>query len=55
VQALIDLYTAWDKAEPGKGYDTKAAEWHAKLDAAKAAAAAPANPQPTVEPTGPNR
>jgi hypothetical protein len=31
-QALIDLYTAWDVAEPGKGYDTKAAEWKAKLD-----------------------
>ncbi|MFO0836095.1 MAG: tetratricopeptide repeat protein [Phycisphaerales bacterium] len=36
VQGLVDLYTAWDKAEPGKGYDAKAAEWQAKLDAANA-------------------
>ncbi len=28
---LADLYTAWDKAEPGKGYDTKAAQWRAKV------------------------
>jgi eukaryotic-like serine/threonine-protein kinase len=33
VRALIDLYTAWDTAEPGKGYDAKAAEWKAKLPA----------------------
>jgi non-specific serine/threonine protein kinase/serine/threonine-protein kinase len=31
VQGLIDLYTAWHAAEPGKGYDAKAAEWKAKL------------------------
>lgn len=31
VQALVDLYTAWDTAEPGKGYDAKTAEWRAKL------------------------
>jgi tetratricopeptide (TPR) repeat protein len=30
-RSLVDLYTAWDKAEPGKGYDAKAAEWKAKL------------------------
>jgi serine/threonine protein kinase/Tfp pilus assembly protein PilF len=36
VQGLVDLYSAWDKAEPGKGYDAKAAEWRAALDAAKA-------------------
>jgi non-specific serine/threonine protein kinase/serine/threonine-protein kinase len=35
VKALIDLYTAWDKAEPGKGYAAKAAELKASLDAAK--------------------
>jgi len=35
-QSLITLYTAWHAAEPDKGYDTKAAEWQAKLDAAKA-------------------
>jgi serine/threonine protein kinase/tetratricopeptide (TPR) repeat protein len=31
VQGLIDIYTAWDKAEPGKGYDAKAREWKARL------------------------
>src|SRR5262245_47427142 len=29
--AIGALYTAWDKAEPGKGYDAKAAEWKGKL------------------------
>jgi hypothetical protein len=33
VQGLVDLYTAWHAAEPGKGYDAKAAEWKAKLPA----------------------
>jgi non-specific serine/threonine protein kinase/serine/threonine-protein kinase len=32
-KALIDLYTAWNAAEPGKGYAAKAAEWQAKLPA----------------------
>ncbi len=27
------LYEAWDKADPGKGYDAKAAQWKARLDA----------------------
>ncbi len=36
VQVLVDLYTAWHAAEPGKGYDAKAAEWKAKLRAAPA-------------------
>ena len=27
---LERLYTDWDKAEPGKGYDAKAAEWKAR-------------------------
>ena len=31
-QQLEMLYTAWDKAEPGKGHDAKAAEWKAKRD-----------------------
>ena len=30
-QAVADLYAAWDKAEPGKGYAAKAAAWRAKL------------------------
>ena len=37
VQALVDLYAAWDKAQSGKGYRDKAAEWKAKLEAANAA------------------
>jgi hypothetical protein len=32
-QALADAYAARDKAEPGKGYEAKAAEWKAKLGA----------------------
>ena len=39
-QALIDLYTAWNTAQPGKGYDVKAAEWKRKLDALGAPAPA---------------
>jgi tetratricopeptide (TPR) repeat protein len=39
VQALVDLYTAWHAAEPGKGYDAKAAEWKAKLEVPKLDAA----------------
>jgi len=31
IQRLIDLYTAWDAAEPGKNYDAKVAEWREKL------------------------
>jgi serine/threonine protein kinase/tetratricopeptide (TPR) repeat protein len=34
IQRVVHLYEAWDKAEPGKGYDAKAAEWKSKLDAA---------------------
>jgi hypothetical protein len=35
IGALVDLYTAWDKPEPGRGHGARAAEWQAKLDAAK--------------------
>ncbi len=31
-QRVIDLYEAWDAAEPGKGYAEKAAQWRAKLE-----------------------
>ncbi len=34
--AIITLYESWDRAEPGKGYDAKAAEWKSKLAAANA-------------------
>lgn len=37
-RSLVALYAAWDKAEPGKGYGAKAAQWQAKLDALKTAA-----------------
>ena len=32
-EALIDLYTSWNTAEPNKGYDIKAAEWKRRLQA----------------------
>ncbi len=32
-RALADLYTAWNAAQPGQGYDAKAAAWAAKLGA----------------------
>jgi len=28
---LAALYTTWDQAEPGKGYDAKAQQWFRKL------------------------
>ncbi len=31
IQSLIDLYTTWHEAEPGKDYDAKAAEWLGEL------------------------
>ncbi|UCE58267.1 MAG: serine/threonine protein kinase [Phycisphaerales bacterium] len=33
MQALVDLYTAWHEAEPGKGYDEKAQDWRVELRA----------------------
>lgn len=30
-QRIVDLYVAWNLAEPGKGYDVKTVEWRAKL------------------------
>ena len=36
VQSLAELYAAWHAAEPGRGYDEKAAEWRAKLEAWRA-------------------
>jgi hypothetical protein len=32
MRALVALYTSWNKAEPGNGYDAKAADWEHKLD-----------------------
>ena len=42
IQGLVDLYSAWHVANPGKGYDAKAAEWRVKLDAATAEQTHPA-------------
>ena len=43
-QALADFYAAWDKADPVKGHDTKAAEWKAELEAMnRTAESAPTN------------
>ncbi len=36
-ERVVRLYELWDAAEPGKGYDTKAAEWRARLESALAA------------------
>jgi tetratricopeptide (TPR) repeat protein len=36
LEALVKLYSSWDKADPAKGHDAKAAEWKAKLEAAAA-------------------
>ena len=46
IQRVVDLYEAWHVAEPGKGYDTKADEWRAKLPKATSQ---PAVSQPTAE------
>ena len=33
VQGLVELYDARHATQPGRGYDSKAAEWKAKLEA----------------------
>ncbi len=33
IQALVDLYAAWQKKEPGGSYGAKSGEWKLKLDA----------------------
>ena len=35
VDALANLYTAWNTAVPGQGYEARVTEWQQKLDAAK--------------------
>ena len=39
-QAIVDLYAAWNHAQPGKSYNAKAADWKRKLDALAAPASA---------------
>jgi serine/threonine protein kinase/tetratricopeptide (TPR) repeat protein len=36
---LVDLYTAWAAAEPGKGYEARAAHWQALMERDRAATA----------------
>jgi hypothetical protein len=38
ITALVELYQAWHKAEPDKGYDARAAQWQAKQLPAREAA-----------------
>ena len=40
-QVLVDLYTAWDAAEPEKGHDVSKAEWATKLAQFDGASAQP--------------
>ncbi len=35
MKAIGDPYATWDKAEPGGGHGTSAANWKAKMDAMK--------------------
>jgi tetratricopeptide (TPR) repeat protein/tRNA A-37 threonylcarbamoyl transferase component Bud32 len=37
-RAIVDLYSAWHKVEPGKGYDARQVQWKRKLDQLGAAA-----------------
>ncbi|HEY2345333.1 MAG TPA: serine/threonine-protein kinase [Xanthomonadaceae bacterium] len=46
-RALVDLYTAWNAREPGKGHDASAVEWKKKLDALDTASPAVAGPKPS--------
>ena len=32
LERVVQLYRAWDVAEPGKGHDEKAREWQARLE-----------------------
>ncbi|MCC6678826.1 MAG: serine/threonine protein kinase [Phycisphaerales bacterium] len=47
-KVLVEVYTAWDTAEPGRGYEAKAAEWKVKGETAPATAPAstPADAKP---------
>jgi serine/threonine protein kinase/Tfp pilus assembly protein PilF len=41
IEALVRLYSAWNQAEPGKGYDAKTEQWKAKLRANRPATRSP--------------
>jgi len=38
---ILALYAAWDKAEPGKGYDAKLTEWNSRLESASTSVKTP--------------
>ncbi|MBS0461229.1 MAG: tetratricopeptide repeat-containing protein, partial [Proteobacteria bacterium] len=44
-QALVDLYTAWEKSDPGKGHAAKATGWQAKLAALEPSTASDVSPR----------
>jgi hypothetical protein len=56
---LVKFYSAWHAAEPGKGYDAKAAQWKAKLAELQAATQPSSQPasqpvsQPASQPASP--
>jgi hypothetical protein len=50
---LVELYEAWQTAEPGKGYDARAAEWREKLAAWKATTQPTVSTQPSAVITQP--
>jgi hypothetical protein len=52
LNSLVELYTTWHAAEPGAGYDAKAAEWQAKLEVWQATTQ-PATSRPSTDPPTP--
>lgn len=51
IEALIDLYNAWQSAEPGKAYDQNAAVWRAKLATLQATRHAPTTQTASTQPS----
>ena len=47
LKGLVELYDAWHAAEPGKGHDSRAAEWGAKFEQWQAATQAARSGQNT--------
>jgi nephrocystin-3 len=41
LNGVVELYDAWHTAEPGQGYDAKAADWREKLSALSESTASP--------------
>ncbi len=53
IELAKNLYMLWDKADPGKGHDAKAAEWKTKLEQLQATTRPAATSQPaSSQPTG---